>query len=115
RQRRVPSVIAMNRTHPAVGTALKIVRSMLPTVVAPLALFYGLRAAGVDQWWALVIGGIVPLLSVGHQLITTGKVDRLGVFVVFSMIVGTVVSLIHGDPRALLARESWGTAVIGIG
>lgn len=104
------------KTHrPALQAVLKIARSLLPTVVIPLGLFYGLRLLGVDQWWALLVAGIVPLLSIGHQLVTTGKIDKLGIFVVFSMIVGTAVSLIEGDPRALLARESWGTAVIGIG
>lgn len=83
--------------------------------IIPLGLFYGLRLLGVDQWWALLVAGIVPLFTIGHQLLTTGKIDKLGIFVVFSMIVGTAVSLIDGDPRALLARESWGTAVIGIG
>lgn len=101
--------------NPAVQAVLKIAGSLLPTVIVPLGLFYGLRLVGVDQWWALLVAGIVPLFAIGHQLGTTGKIDKLGIFVVFSMIVGTAVSLIDGDPRALLARESWGTAVIGIG
>ena len=113
--RRIPTVVGMDTRPPALATALKLGRSLLTTVIIPLGLFYGLRAVGVDQWWALAIGGLVPLLSVGHQLVTTGRIDRLGIFVVFAMVVGTVVSLIQGDPRALLARESWGTAVIGIG
>lgn len=100
---------------PAVPAVLKIAGSLLPNVILPLGLFYGLRILGVDQWWALMVAGIIPLFAVGHQLVTTGRIDKLGIFVVFSMIVGTAVSLIDGDPRALLARESWGTAVIGIG
>jgi len=28
-------------------------------VVVPMALFYGLRAAGVSQWWALMPGVLV--------------------------------------------------------
>src|ERR1700743_2870178 len=30
-------------------------------VAAPLALFYGLRAAGVSQWWALALGALPPI------------------------------------------------------
>ncbi|MEV0106291.1 VC0807 family protein [Nocardia sp. NPDC050799] len=80
----------------------------------PLALFYGLRMAGIDQWLALVISGAVPILRIGHTLARRRRVNRVTLFTLSMLLCGTAVGLLTSDPRLLLARESYITALIGL-
>ncbi|MGV4927629.1 hypothetical protein K2224_28805 (plasmid) [Streptomyces sp. BHT-5-2] len=94
------------------------VAALVTTVVVdagiPLAAYYGLRAAGLNQWWALLAGGAVPLLRTCHSIARHRRVDPIGAFVLMAMVVSTTMSLITGSPRVLLARESWGTGAFGL-
>ncbi|HJP75337.1 MAG TPA: VC0807 family protein [Pseudonocardiaceae bacterium] len=92
---------------------LKVVVSFLVDMVVPLGLYYGLRAFGVNQWLALVIGGILPITRVGYTLITARKLETLSVCTLSVVVCGTAIALLTGDVRLLLARESYLTGVLG--
>lgn len=77
-------------------------------------MFYGLRALGVDQWWALILSGIVPIVRLGIGLVHHQRIEGPGLFTLSLLVVGTLVGLLTGDPRLLVARESYLTAVAGI-
>lgn len=83
-------------------------------VIAPLALYYGSRAIGANVWLALLIGGLLPVVQVVVSLVRRQRPDRLMLFVLCMMVVGTAVSIWSGSPRVLLARDSWATAVLGL-
>lgn len=87
---------------------------MFVDVGAPLALFYGLRLLGVNQWLALVLGGLLPVMRIGYTVVTQRRVDRLALFTLSLVGCGTGLALLTGDPRLLLARESYFTALIGL-
>jgi hypothetical protein len=89
-------------------------RTLVVDVGVPLALYYVLRAAGASVFLALSLGAIVPAASTLAGLIRSRTLDRLGIFVLSTMLLGVGVSLISGSPRFLLAREAWLTAVIGV-
>lgn len=50
----------MTTTAPKTSAAGAIVTNLVVDLVAPIALYYGLRAAGVDQLLALLAGGAAP-------------------------------------------------------
>lgn len=83
-------------------------------VVLPLALFHALRAAGVGQWLSLLLSGAAPLLLLAHRLLTQRRADLLMVFTLSILLCGTVIGLLTGDPRLLLARESYLTGLVGL-
>jgi hypothetical protein len=83
-------------------------------VALPLALFYGLRAAGVSPWLALVLGAAVPLLRPAGTVIAQRRVDLLSLFSLSLIGAGTAIGLVTADPTLLLARESYLTAVVGL-
>ena len=87
---------------------------LLFEVVAPLALFYGLRWIGVDQWFALVVGGVLPVVVLAFRLVTERRLEILSLFTLSVLVCGTAVGLLTGDPRLLLARESYLTGVLGL-
>lgn len=83
-------------------------------VAAPLAMFYGMRWAGVDEWLALVVSGAVPLLTLAYRLATERRLEMLALFTLSILVCGTAVGLLTGDPRLLLARESYITGLVGL-
>ncbi|MFI9384599.1 VC0807 family protein [Kutzneria sp. NPDC052558] len=82
-------------------------------LVAPLALFYGLRAAGVDQWLALMLGGVPPTVHALHTAFARRRLDGLALFTLSILIGSVATSFVVGSPRFLLAKDGWMTAVAG--
>ncbi len=89
----------------------------IPMVVdfgLPLAVFYGLRAAGVDQWWSLLLSGVVPAAVVVARFVRSRKVDVLALFVLSAVALSVGISAMTGDPRTLLIRDAWGGLLGGL-
>jgi hypothetical protein len=74
----------------------------------PLLVFYGLRAAGVDQWWSLLLSGTVPVVAVLVKFARSRTVDFLAVFVLSAVALSLGVSALTGDARTMLIRDAWG-------
>ena len=100
-QRPAP-VMPPRRTHP--------LRTMVIDIVAPIGLYYGIRAAGGSVWLALAVGGVLPALSTLGAVITRRRVDVTGLLILAALAVSAALSLITGSPRALLARDGLVTA-----
>jgi hypothetical protein len=92
----------------------EIVLSLVLNAVAPIAVFYGLRAAGVGQWQALLLGLVPPAAKAIHAVITKRRVDMLAGLVLTALLLSVALSFLTGSPRTLLARDGWVTAVVGI-
>lgn len=73
----------------------------------PLALYYGLKALGVSDLPALLVGVIPGLISSAVSLVRNRRTDLVGMAVVVSMIASTVIAVIGGDARLLLVRNAW--------
>ncbi|QHC22580.1 VC0807 family protein [Streptomyces sp. GS7] len=83
-------------------------------VVVPLGVFYGSRAAGAGQWLSLVLAGIAPLAGLALTWVRQRRADPTALFVLAAMLLSVLVAMVTGDPRVLLARESWITAALGL-
>jgi hypothetical protein len=81
------------------------------SLVAPIVLFYGLRAAGGGIFLALLIGSVPPAVSAAVKLITDRAVDRLAALVLVMLLLSAAVALIGGSPRLLLAKDGWMTGI----
>ena len=97
--------INANRSKPA-----RILRAAIEFLL-PVALFYGLRAAGVSAYAALLAGTAVSVAGSLVDLLQSRKVSPFGLYALTLMVLSTLVSLIPGDERFLLAR---GALVIGV-
>jgi len=87
---------------------------VLVEVLAPLALFYGLRAAGVDQVLALLAGAAIPVVSGVRDLAARRPISGVRWFVLGVMATTVASSLISGSPRALLLRSAVMMAALGV-
>ncbi|AEV86592.1 hypothetical protein ACWT_5575 [Actinoplanes sp. SE50] len=74
----------------------------------PLVVYYGLRAAGVDQWWALLLSGVIPAVLVIVRFARTRTVDYPALFVLTIVALSLGVSAMTGDARTMLIRDAWG-------
>ncbi|MEW1657595.1 VC0807 family protein [Streptomyces sp. NPDC093707] len=83
-------------------------------VAVPLAVFYGSRAAGIGQLPALILSGLAPLAGILLTWARQRRVDPTALFVIAAMVLSVLVAMVTGDPRTLLARESWVTAALGL-
>ena len=82
-------------------------------LIIPIGSFYGLRAAGVGTYPALLAGAVLPGLTAVVRLIRHRRPDRLGMLVMAMMLLGAGVSLVTGSPQFLLAKEGWITGLWG--
>jgi hypothetical protein len=101
-------------TRTGADPRLAIIVNLLVNVAAPLGLFYGLRAAGVDQWLALVLGATPPIAHAIYTVVVRRKVDALALFTLSILGLSVATSFIVGSPRLLLAKDGWMTAVAGL-
>ncbi|GAA1661609.1 VC0807 family protein [Fodinicola feengrottensis] len=110
-----------NAPAPAVDRAdgvRRLVRANIATLALdlalPMALYYGLRAAGVSQWWALIAGIVAAVPRAVYQLAKRGKVDLMALFTVSILVFSLVIGLLTGSPRALAVREGWAGVFVGL-
>lgn len=102
-QEQTVAIVAVKRRgHPAA--------TLLIDIVAPIALFYGIRGFGGSVWLALVAGGAVSAISTLAGVLIRRRVDIAGLTIVLALAASTALSLITGSPRALLARDGLITA-----
>jgi hypothetical protein len=109
----------MTCDKPASDAGLRrVIRANVLTVVfevaVPMVLFYGLRAAGVSQWWALMAGVLVAAPYVGWTVARNRRVDLLAVFTLSVLALSVVLGLLSDDPRTLAIREGWTAALGGL-
>jgi len=71
--------------------------SLIWDVAAPIVTFNALTAAGVPTLYALVAGGVFPLVSIARGWRKTGQIEPLGIIVVAFLAIGTAASLISGS------------------
>ncbi len=109
----VPTMPSPAARRPVNNSASATALMLLAELVAPIALFYGLRSVGAGIYVAVIAGGVGPALATTVKAIRYHRVDSLGVAVLITLVVSAGVSLIGGSPQFLLARDSLLTAAWG--
>lgn len=92
---------------------LSFILVLVVDIGLPLALYYSIRTVLADVY-ALLISGIPPFLFVVVKFIYKRRIDALGCLVVIAYIVSAVISIVTGDARATLLRDSGITATIAL-
>ncbi|QYN32064.1 hypothetical protein K1T35_25955 [Pseudonocardia sp. DSM 110487] len=96
----------------------RVVRANLMAVVfeviVPMVLFYGLRAAGVSQWWALMAGVLVAAPYVVWTVVRNRRIDLVALVTLSVLVLSVVLGLLSDDPRTLVIREAWTAALGGL-
>lgn len=105
--------VQQERAHRTSSGAAAAARMVFDLIV-PLALFYGLRGAGVGIYFALLAGALASGVTAVVVVVADHRLDALAFFVLTTMLLSVGVSLLTGSTRFLLAKEGWLTAVTGV-
>lgn len=79
----------------------------------PLAIYYILENF-VSQLIALLLSGIPPLLHVIINFIRKRRIEVIGCICIFSFVLSGILTIISGNARIALLRDSTTTAVISL-
>lgn len=80
----------------------------------PVALYYVLRALGTSVYTALLVGAALSLVSAGFSMLRERRTNGVALFMAVLLLLSTVVALVGGGPRFLLARDAFVTGVAGL-
>jgi hypothetical protein len=80
----------------------------------PLAAYYGLRLAGQSEQVALLAGAVLAAVRIGWVATRHRRFDGVAALLAAVLAVGLVLSLVSGDARFILVKESFGTAAAAI-
>ncbi|TCP45441.1 hypothetical protein EV191_11684 [Tamaricihabitans halophyticus] len=81
-------------------------------IVAPVALYYGLRALGLTPWLALLLGAIPPAARALFSLVRHRRIEWFAVLVLVLIAASAATSFLSGSPRFLLAKDGAITAAL---
>ena len=110
-----PSNDATSRQRP--GRGYWFLAAMVPIVLdvgMPLAAYYGLHGAGVNNTTSLLAGGGMPLIRALISLVRRQRVDALTGFMIILFLAAGLLAFWSGNPRFLVAKESLGTGLGGL-
>lgn len=91
-----------------------VARQVILELVLPLTAYYVLRGIGLNAWLALIVSGLLIVPFLAYTAIRERRVDPTALFTLLFIVSGTVMSMITGDPRTLLIRDSWIFGILGL-
>lgn len=90
------------------------VRTVLLDVAGPLAVYYTLHAAAVDDVLALALSAAPPLVHVAVTAVRDRRLPPVAAVALVALVAGLASALVTGSPRELLARDAWISAPLGL-
>ncbi|MFK0245830.1 VC0807 family protein [Amycolatopsis azurea] len=87
---------------------------LLWDVALPLAAYYGLRIAGQSEQVSLLAGAVLAACRIAWVAVRDRSFDGFAALLAGVLGVGLVLSLVTGDAKFLLLKESFGTATAAI-
>ncbi|KAA8882128.1 hypothetical protein F3087_39455 [Nocardia colli] len=91
-----------------------LARQIILELVLPLGGYYALRAAGVNPWAALILPTLLIAGLLVYHAIRERRIDAFALFVLSMIVLGSVMTLVTGDPRTLMVRDSWIFGLLGL-
>ncbi|MEV0614768.1 VC0807 family protein [Nonomuraea sp. NPDC050404] len=91
-----------------------LIKTLVPDVLLPVAVYYLSRRIGVPQEASLLLGAATALVRVLLQAVVSRRFNGLAALVCAGFAVGVLLALLTGDPRFLLARESLLSGLLGL-
>lgn len=90
-----------------------LARQLLRDAGVPMAVYYGLHAAGASNLVALTGGTVLSGVFVIAEIVRKRRLDPFASVILASFVLGLVLTFISGDARFVIAKDSFTTALIG--
>ncbi|MFI9603209.1 VC0807 family protein [Streptomyces sp. NPDC052043] len=89
---------------------------LLVDVAVPVGGYYLLKNGfGMSTLAALGWSSVVPALRIGWAVARERRVNAFAALILFVNVVGLLLSLVAGDPRLMVAKDSGVSSAIGVG
>ncbi|MFB7554939.1 VC0807 family protein [Streptomyces brevispora] len=111
-----PVVVAQVATV-AFSPRKALLESMTPLLVdvaVPLVSYYLLKAAGLGTFGALAWSSVVPAVRTVWGVARERRLNALAALMVSVNVIGLLLSLVAGDPRLMLLKDSGVSSTIGL-
>ncbi|RJO73626.1 hypothetical protein D5S18_20785 [Nocardia panacis] len=111
----IPQAVSAPSTPAERRAALRrhFARQLLLEVALPLGGYYALRAAGAHPLLALLAPALITVPFLIHGAVRQRRLDMVALCTLTLITLGAVMSLITGDARTLLVRDSWLFGALG--
>ncbi|KAI9284714.1 hypothetical protein BC943DRAFT_381008 [Umbelopsis sp. AD052] len=109
---RKPTFLEVKDKKAARKQLFVLIFSLIVDVVLPIVLYYILKSH-ISLIAALLISSAPPAISVVVKAIIFKRVDPLGIIIIFGFAISAIISVVNGEPRVLLLRESVVTSATG--
>jgi hypothetical protein len=97
------------------GQPLRLVRDLAIDLGIPLGSFYLLRdGLGASLWLSLAVASIGPAVRSLSAMVARRELNLLATLMLVVNAGGLAVSFVTGDPRAMIAKDSIISSVIGL-
>lgn len=100
------------------GNGKNALKAMLPTLVRDVGLptlaYYLLHWNGASDWTALLAGVVVSGVMLIIEAIKARKLEVFSGFMLGIFAAGLVATLISGDARMMIVKDSFVTAAVGL-
>ncbi|MGN5637238.1 VC0807 family protein [Streptomyces sp. AC154] len=93
---------------------LESLAPLLVDVAVPLVSYYVLKAAGLGTFGALAWSSVVPAVRTVWGVARERRLNALAALMVAVNAVGLLLSLVAGDPRLMLLKDSGVSSTIGL-
>jgi hypothetical protein len=87
--------------------------ALLWDVGAPLVTYYALHLLGVSDWVALLAATVAAGLRLVWVAVRTREITWFAAVMLAVFGIGLALAFVGGDPRFLLVKDSFGTALVG--
>lgn len=87
---------------------------LLVDVGVPLVSYYVLKAAGLGTFGALAWSSVVPAVRTAWGVVRDRRLNALAALMVSVNALGLLLSLVAGDPRLMLLKDSGVSGTIGL-
>ncbi|MDD7939264.1 hypothetical protein PHK61_12645 [Actinomycetospora lutea] len=96
------------------GGVLQHFSGLLGDVGLPLVGYYGLHALGASDWVALLVATLAAGVRLVWVAVRARQVTWFAAVMLAVFGLGLVLAFVGGDPRFLLVKDSFGTALVGL-
>ncbi|KAF8974938.1 hypothetical protein BGZ52_009426, partial [Haplosporangium bisporale] len=110
---RHPSVVDVNNKKLQRKQWRMLAISMFFDIVLPVILYYTLKSH-ISVLAALLISSAPPAINCIVKFYIYRKVDPIGVLIIIGFVLSAILSVIDGNPRLLLLRDSFVTGITGL-
>lgn len=93
---------------------LRMVLPLLVDVAVPMGAYYALHGLGASDFAALTTGGVISGVLALAGIARNKRIDGFAVFILILFALGMLTTVLTGDVRFLLAKDSFGTGIGGL-